>query len=157
MIRNKDNEQLRLRGRTSICRPTLLDMGNTPRTALDSFDHGGQRMATTMPRTRYAGRGYFPSHLQVLALLMRCVPASDPQSGTRVEMEERFLDIKAGNKVDRAELKLCKTPLRWIEYALGGRFLISQIESLDDVYANDGPRCDGSGSRLGGRVWSGTG
>ena len=91
----------------------------------------------TTPRTRYA-RDYFPLHLQVLALLLRCVPNSDPQSGSRAEMEARFRDVKDAAKLDRAEAKLCKTPLRWIEHALGARFHVTQMDSLNDVCASDG-------------------
>jgi hypothetical protein len=109
MIRNEDNERLRLRGRTSICQPTLLSMGTSPRTAPNASGDGGERRVTT-PRTRYA-RDYFPSRLLVLALLLRCVPNSDPKSGSQAEMEARFRDVKdAGKLDDRAEAKLCKTP-----------------------------------------------
>jgi hypothetical protein len=65
-------------------------MGNTPRTA--PHGPGGGRVVT-MPQTWYA-RDYFPLHLQVLALLMRCVPNSDPQFGTRANMEACFHEIK---------------------------------------------------------------
>ena len=108
-------------------------MGNIPRTA--PHGPGGGRVVT-MPRTRYA-RDYFLSHLQVLALLMRCVPNSDRQFGTRENMKARFHEIKDGGKVDRDEAKLCKTTLRWIEHGLGGRYCVSQLESLEDIYPKD--------------------
>ena len=133
MLRNANTDHLRSRGRTSICRPTLLNMGNIPRTA--PHGPGGGRVVT-MPRTRYA-RDYFLSHLQVLALLMRCVPNSDRQFGTRENMKARFHEIKDGGKVDRDQAKLCKTTLRWIEHGLGGRFCVSQLESLEDIYPKD--------------------
>ncbi len=135
MIRNEDNERLRLRGRTSICQPTLLSMGTSPRTAPNASGDGGERRVTT-PRTRYA-RDYFPPHSQVLALLLRCVPNSYPQSGSRAEMEARFRDVKDAAKLDRAEAKLCKTSLRWIEHALGARYHVTQMDSLNDVFAGD--------------------
>ena len=90
-----------------------------------------------MPRTRYA-RYYFPLHSQVLVLLMRCVPNSDPQSGSRAEMEARFRDVKDVGKLDRAVAKLCKTPLHWIEHALGAWFHVIQMDSLKDMFASDG-------------------
>ncbi len=39
---------------------------------------------------------------------------------------------------DIEESKLWKTPICWTEQASGERFLVSQIEGLDDVCANDG-------------------
>ena len=71
---------------------------------------------------RLRGRTFhIPLHLQVLALLMRCVPNSDPQSEPRVEMDARFRDVEDARKLDSAELTLCISHLRWIERALGGR------------------------------------
>jgi hypothetical protein len=136
MIRNEDNERLCLRGRPSICLPTSLSMGTSPRTAPYASGDGGERMVA-MPRTRYA-RYYFPLHSQVLVLLMRCVPNSDPQSGSRAEMEARFRDVKDVGKLDRAVAKLCKTPLHWIEHALGAWFHVIQMDSLKDMFASDG-------------------
>jgi hypothetical protein len=52
-------------------------------------------------------------------------------------MEARFRDVKDAEKLDRAEAKLCKTPLRWIEHALGARFHVTQMDSLNDVFASD--------------------
>ncbi len=46
--------------------------------------------------------------------------------------------MKDAGNLDRAEAKLCKTPLRWIEHALGARFHVTQMDSLNDVFASDG-------------------
>jgi hypothetical protein len=78
--------------------------GMSLRTAPNISGHGGERRVT-MPRTRYA-RDYFPLYSQVLALLMQCDPNSDPQPGSRAEMEARFRDVKDAGKLDRAEAKL---------------------------------------------------
>ncbi len=121
---------MHLHGRTSICQPTLLSMGTSPWTAPNESGDGGKRRVTT-PRTRYA-RDY------VLAFLLRCVPNSDPQSGSRAEMEARFRDVKNAGTLDRAEAKLCITPLRWIKHALGARFHVTQMDSLNNVSASDG-------------------
>jgi hypothetical protein len=53
-------------------------------------------------------------------------------------MEAHYHDVKDARKLDRAEAKLCKAPLRWIEHALGGRFHVTQMDSLNDVFASDG-------------------
>jgi hypothetical protein len=53
-------------------------------------------------------------------------------------MEARLRDMKDAGKLDRAEAKLCKTPLHCIEHALGGRFHAAQMDSLNDIFASDG-------------------
>ena len=78
-----------------------------------------------MPQTWYA-RDCFPSHLQVLALLMQCVSISDPQSGPRAELEARFCDVKDAGTLDRAEAKLCSVGLStlWVKGTMSLRWIV---------------------------------
>ena len=69
MIFNDDNDRLAKRGWTSICRSSVLNLGDSPHVV------GGSNTDVTakMPEKRKA-RQYKLSHNLVLSLLLKCVP-----------------------------------------------------------------------------------
>ncbi len=69
MIRNDDNDQLAKRGRTSICRSSVQNLGDNPRVT-GVRNTGG---TAQMPKKRKA-RQFKPLHNRVLLLLLKCVP-----------------------------------------------------------------------------------
>ncbi|KAI2512275.1 hypothetical protein MHU86_2151 [Fragilaria crotonensis] len=101
MIRNDDNDHLATRGRTSICRSSVLNLGDNPRVNPGKAAGGAQRM----PRSR-GRRNYYPGHPKVLSLLLKCVPLvfGSVRRGFKAAMDSR-------PKMPD-DLCICGTPLR---------------------------------------------
>jgi hypothetical protein len=128
MIRNDDNDRLAELGRTSICRSSVLNLGDNPRVAGGSTDdYTGQ-----MPKKRKA-RQFKPSHNRVLLLLLKCVPLH-----LRSELRSHFEKQMKSKKTEHDQC-LVATPIRWITGALKELgYCVSQICSIDDVYPKPG-------------------
>jgi len=72
MIRNVDNDRLATLRRTSICKSSVLNLGQNPRFVGRTADNIGRSMPT-----RRSERNYFPSHERVLSVILKCVPLRD--------------------------------------------------------------------------------
>jgi hypothetical protein len=147
MIRNEDNEKLRRRGRTSICRSTVLNLGiNNPRVVVVPATN--KRLGKKMPQKR-PRRAYLPSRRKILGLLRKCFPLN---AGGNIcpdyeRFERAFRKVALTGAID-GEVKICGTPLRWIAHALGSSYcdsgggdrccVITQLQSLDDIFMKNG-------------------
>jgi hypothetical protein len=139
MIRNVDNDRLATLRRTSICKSSVLNLGQNPRFVGRTADNIGRSMPT-----RRSERNYFPSHERVLSVILKCVPLRDGFGRERGFVERRFRAVMAedkgklgGGKVP-GETSICGTPLRWVEFGLcRDVYPIERLHSLDDVF----PRC----------------
>ena len=92
MIRNDDNDRLAERRRTSICRSSVLNLGDNPRVAGRNDDE----QAKKMPKKRKA-RQFKPSHTRVLSLLLKCVPLSC-RSELQGHFREQMKSPKSGDE-----------------------------------------------------------
>ena len=128
MIRNDDNDRLAKRGRTSICRSSVQNLGANPRvTGVSDTDGNAQ-----MPKKRKA-RQFKPSHNRVLLLLLKCVPLC-----LRAELRGHFEKQMKSVKTEHDQC-IGATPIRWIRGALKElNYCVSQIGSIDDVYPKPG-------------------
>ncbi len=128
MICNDDNDRLAKRGRASICRLSVQNLGDNPRvTGVRNTDG-----AAPTPKKRKA-RQFKPSHNRVLLLLLKCVPFC-LWAELRGHFEKQMKSVKT-------EHNQCigATPIRWIRGALKElNYCVSQIGSIDDVYPKPG-------------------
>ena len=147
MIWNEDNEKLRRRGRTSICRSTVLNLGiDNPRVVVVPATK--KRLSKKMPQKR-TRRSYLPSSRKVLELVRKCFPLNAggnifPDYG---RFETAFQKVVLTGSID-GEVKICRTPLRWIAHALRSSYsdsgrgncccAITQLQSLDEIFMNNG-------------------
>jgi hypothetical protein len=69
MIRNFDNIRISKRGRTSICKSSVMNLGNNPRVLGMEENVGG----FGLPRVCTA-RSFVPSHSMALRVAMKCIP-----------------------------------------------------------------------------------
>ena len=127
MIRNDDNDRLAARGRTSISRSSVLNLGNNPR-VVGQYDDDLRQM----PRLRRP-RNYRPGHARVLSLLEKCVPLRN-----RKCVRRRFrAAMERPKKPDDQCIR--GTPVRWIEDALRENcYRVTQLRSLDELYPRPG-------------------
>jgi hypothetical protein len=147
-IRNGDNEKLRRRGRTSICRSTVLNLGiDNPRVVVVPATK--KRLGKKMPQKR-TRRAYLPSSRKVLEIIRKCFPLNAggnicPDYGLR--FETAFRKVVLTGVLD-GDVKICGTPLRWISHALGSLYsdsgggdsccAITQLQSLDEMFMKNG-------------------
>ena len=125
MIRNDDNDHLATRGRTSICRSSVLNLGDNPRVKPGKAAGGARRM----PRLR-GRRNYYPGHPKVLSLLLKCVPL-----GFRGSVRRGFKAAMDSRPKMPDDLCICGTPLRWIQDSLREKqYHVTQLRSLDENF-----------------------
>ncbi len=124
MIRHDDNDRLAKRGRTSICRSTVHNLGDNPRvTGVRNTGRG----TAQMPKKRKA-RQFKPSHNRVLLLLLKCVPLC-LWAELRGHFEQQMKSVKTEH-----DQCVAATRIRWIRGALKElNYCVSQIGSIDDV------------------------
>jgi hypothetical protein len=132
MISNEDNEKLRRRGRTSICRSTVLNLGiDNPRVVVVPAKK--KRLATKMPQKR-SKRAYLPSGRKIKGLLRKCFPLYAggnicPDYGC---FERAFRNVALTGAID-GEVKICCD-------SGGGNCCcaITQLQSLDGIFMKNG-------------------
>ena len=76
MFRNEDNDRLAGKGRSSVCKLSVKNLGNNPR-VVGAEAGGVDGIALEMPSRRKA-RNQRPSHSTLLETLLRCVPIRLP-------------------------------------------------------------------------------
>jgi hypothetical protein len=95
MIRNFDNIRISRRGRTSIFKSSVMNLGNNPRVLGMEENAGG--FGIIRVRTM---RSFLPSHSMALRVAIKCIPLQGQEL-----MEHRFLEAmtkgsaRAGNNI----------------------------------------------------------
>ena len=125
----QDTRQLPTRGRTLICKSSVMNMGNNPGAvgvAPDAEPVGMLRVR--QPRT------YLLSHTMALTVAMKCIPLN-----ARPAMESRFQAAEARGKASVAHsCCICATPVQWFEEAFGPQYRISRVLYASDVLSRRG-------------------
>jgi len=138
MIRNHDNDRIAARRKTSICKSSVMNLGRTNPRVLGGVVEGARGdVAVAMPRTR-SERNYLPSHSMALSVVLKCIPLCG-----REAMRKKFAKALEGGKTSNdgvPGLSVCATPVRWFKEALGPRYHVSQLCSLDDMFATSHDR-----------------
>ena len=137
MIRNDDNDRLENKARTSVCKSSVMNLGNNPRVHGDAVVGGIGMMAVAMPAGRRE-RNYLPSHSMVLQVLLKCVPISLPYGEGREMVQRRFGDAILKGPRLAGEPTLCATPVRWVKEALHPTYHLARVKSLDDMVPHPG-------------------
>ena len=136
MFRNEDNDRLAGKGRSSVCKSSVMNLGENPRVL--GAGGGGGVIATQMPRRRSA-RNHRPSHESVKEILLRCLPIRLTHGEGRKAVASRFHDaMKEGKDAAAGETHICGTPLRWIKSALSPSYHVTSVRSLDDIMGAQG-------------------
>ena len=88
MIRNSDNDRLASKGKSSVCKSGVMNMGaGNPR--VHGGDAGDGWVASVMPG-RWAARNYLPSHKMVLETVLKCLPKRLPNGVHRGSISQSF-------------------------------------------------------------------
>ena len=137
MFRNEDNNRLAGKGRSSVCKSGVQNLGNNPR-VYGAEEDGGDGISMEMPSRRKA-RNQRPSHRMLLETLLKCVPIRLPHGEGRGAVASRFREaMKGGKGADVGGSLVCGTPLRWISEALPPEYDVSRVRSLDDIMGQQG-------------------
>ena len=108
LIPNKDNDVLKTRGRTSICRSTLLNFGKeNSRVAV--VPPSKKQFSRKMPKKRKE-RNYFPSSPKVLALLLKCFPLNGRNLCAGRDFATAFGEAVLTGTMN-GEVEICGRPL----------------------------------------------
>ena len=137
LIRNSDNNRLASKGKSSVCKPGIMNMGDNPR--VHGGDGGDSCVAAVMPERRSA-RNYLPSHKVVLETLLKCVPKCLPNERSRGSISQSFYLAQENSKEGDKDCKplLCRTPVKWITTALAHHYVVNPVKSLDDIMGHSG-------------------
>ena len=129
MIRNGDNDHLATRGRTSICRSSVLNLGDNPRVNAEN----AAGVAQQMPQSRGL-RNFFPGHSKFLSLLVKCVPLR-----FRGSVRRGFKAAMESHPKMPDDQCICGTALRWIQDSLKEEhYHVTQLHSLNELYQRPG-------------------
>ena len=133
MIRNFDNIRISRRGRTSICRSSVMNLGNNPRVL--GMDKNA--VGFGMPRVRTV-RSFLPSHSMALRVALKCIPLQG-----RELMEHQFQEAMTKGKARAGDdICLCATPVQWFEEGFGHQYKVCQLTSMDEMFPGPGMRDD---------------
>ena len=136
MIRNSDNDTLARKQRSSICRSSVLNFGNSSRVhgVGAAIGGGGPRM----PQRRKP-KDCLPSHTSVIGVMMKCLPMCGPHEMDRFEFKRRFEKARKDLGKD-ASARLCMTPISWIDQALPRNYSLGRLHCLDDFFLREEKR-----------------
>ena len=119
MYRSGANNRLAGHSCSSVCKSSVMNLGNNLRVLGDGADVG---IADHMPRER-SERNYLPFHNMVLQVPLRCLPICLPYGDGRRMVETRFCDALSKDLTDEGlrypgEPTLRPTPIHWLMDAL---------------------------------------
>jgi hypothetical protein len=141
MFRNEDNNRLATRRRSSVCKSSVMNLGNNPRVfGVPDVSGGAAEVAPSAPTAERlpvhrSARNYLPSHRMVKETMLRCLPLRLTHGEGRAAVASRFDDamgVGRGREIS-TERHLCGTPLSWIEAALSPSYDVIPVCSLDDI------------------------
>ena len=137
MFRNEDNDRWAGKGRSSVCKSGVKNLGNNPRVVRAEED-GRDGIALEMSSRRKA-RNQRPSHDLLLETLLRCVPIRLPYGEDREAVASRFCEaMKGGKGAEVGGPHVCGTPLHWISEESPPEYDVSRVRSLDDIMGQQG-------------------
>ena len=103
MIRNFDNIKISRRGWISICRSSVMNLGNNPRVLGMDKNAGG----FGLPRVCTV-RSFLSSHSMALRVTLKCIPLQGQEL-----MEHQFQEVMTKGKARAGDdIWLCATPVQ---------------------------------------------
>jgi hypothetical protein len=136
MFRNEDNDRLARKGRSSVCKSSVMNLGNNPR--VFGAEEGNGVIASLMPR-RHLAWNHRPSYKMVKETLLRCLPIWLTHCEGWKEVASRFDDaMKEGKGAAAGEMHFCGTALCWIKSALSPSYDVASVRLLENIMGAQG-------------------